>query len=43
MRPSTLEKVGGGFAITSSHLDVVANVGADQAKFAEIADKAKVG
>ncbi len=40
----TLEKVGGGFEITSSHLDVVAKIpGADQAKFAEIAGKAKVG
>ena len=40
----TLEKVGGGFEITSSHLDVIAKIpGADRAKFAEIADKAKVG
>lgn len=40
----TLEKVGDGFEITSSHLDVVAKVsGADAARFAEIANKAKVG
>src|SRR4026207_1821403 len=40
----TLEKVGGGFAITSSHLDVTAKIpGADPARFAEIADKAKIG
>lgn len=40
----TLEKVGGGFAITTSHLDVTAKIpGADHARFAEIADKAKVG
>ena len=40
----TLEKVGDAFAITSSHLDVVARIpGADEAKFAAIADKAKVG
>ena len=40
----SLEKVGEGFAITSSHLDVSAKIpGADPARFAEIADKAKVG
>jgi osmotically inducible protein OsmC len=40
----TLEKVGEGFEITASHLDVTATVpGADQAKFEEIANKAKVG
>ena len=40
----TLEKVGDGFEITSSHLDVVASIpGIDQAKFDEIANKAKAG
>lgn len=40
----TLDKVGEGFEITSSHLTVVAKVpGADQAKFAEIANQAKEG
>src|SRR6188768_275798 len=40
----TLEKVGEGFEITASHLDVVATIpGADPAKFEEIANKAKVG
>src|SRR5690606_37326767 len=40
----TLDKVGDGFEITSSHLDVVATVpGADATQFAEIANKAKVG
>ncbi len=40
----TLEKVGDGFEITSSHLTVTAKIpGADQAKFEEIANKAKVG
>ena len=40
----TLEKVGEGFEITASHLSVVAKVpGADQAKFTEIANKAKAG
>jgi osmotically inducible protein OsmC len=40
----TLEKIGDGFEITSSHLDVVATIpGADPAKFEEIANKAKVG
>ena len=40
----TLDKAGGGFEITSSHLSVVAKIpGADQAKFDEIANKAKTG
>ena len=40
----TLEKVGDGFAITASHLTVVARIpGADQAKFDEIANQAKAG
>lgn len=40
----TLEKIGDGFEITTSHLDVVAKVpGADKAKFEEIANKAKEG
>lgn len=40
----TLEKSDGGFAITASHLEVVATIpGADQAKFDEIANKAKTG
>ena len=40
----TLEKVGDGFDITSSHLDVVARIpGIDQAKFDELANKAKSG
>lgn len=40
----TLEKVGDGFAITASHLSVSARIpGADQAKFDEIANKAKAG
>jgi osmotically inducible protein OsmC len=40
----TLEKVGDGFEITASHLTVVARIpGADQAKFMEIASKAKAG
>lgn len=40
----TLEKVGDGFAITSSHLTVVARIpGADEAKFNEIANQAKAG
>lgn len=40
----TLEKVGDGFEITASHLDVVAKVaGVDPAKFTEIANQAKVG
>lgn len=40
----TLDKVGDGFAITASHLTVTAKIpGADQAKFTEIANKAKAG
>jgi lipoyl-dependent peroxiredoxin len=40
----TLEKVGEGFEITASHLDVVARVpGADAATFAGISEKAKAG
>ena len=40
----TLEKVGEGFEITASHLNVVAKIpGADQAKFERIANKAKEG
>jgi osmotically inducible protein OsmC len=40
----TLDKVGDGFEITASHLTVVARIpGADQAKFMEIAGKAKAG
>lgn len=40
----TLEKVGDAFEITSSHLTVTATIpGADDAKFQEIANKAKVG
>ena len=40
----TLEKVGEGFAITASHLTVTAKIpGADDAKFQEIATKAKSG
>src|SRR5688572_33429451 len=40
----TLEKVGEGFEISASHLNVVAKVpGADQAKFTELANKAKTG
>lgn len=40
----TLEKVGDGFAITSSHLAVVARIpGIDKAKFDEIANQAKAG
>ncbi|AMN47167.1 peroxiredoxin OsmC [Steroidobacter denitrificans] len=40
----SLEQIDGGFTITASHLDVVARIpGADQAKFLEIADKAKTG
>lgn len=40
----TFEKTDAGFTITVSHLDVVASVpGADAAKFAEIAQAAKVG
>ena len=40
----TLEKQGDGFAITAVHLTLRARVpGADKAKFAELADKAKQG
>ncbi|WP_409079857.1 OsmC family protein [Pusillimonas sp. SM2304] len=40
----TLDKVGDGFAITASHLTVVARIpGADPAKFDEIANQAKAG
>jgi osmotically inducible protein OsmC len=40
----TLEKVGDGFAITESHLTVVARVpGADEATFDRIANQAKAG
>jgi len=40
----TLEKIGEGFEITASHLTVKAVIpGADQARFLEIANKAKVG
>ena len=40
----TLDKVGDGFEITASHLNVVAKIpGADQARFEEIANKAKAG
>lgn len=40
----TLEKLPDGFAITAVHLDLVAKIpGADQARFEEIANKAKTG
>jgi osmotically inducible protein OsmC len=40
----TLEQVDGGWAITAVHLNLTAKVpGADQAKFAELAGKAKAG
>jgi osmotically inducible protein OsmC len=40
----TIDKAGGGFEITASHLDVAARVpGADADKFDEIAAKAKAG
>lgn len=40
----TIEKAGGGFEITSSHLEVVAKIpGADRARFEEIANQAKTG
>ena len=40
----TLEKVGEGFSITKSHLDLVANIpGADKAKFDAAVNAAKVG
>src|SRR5512138_3996007 len=39
-----LDKVAEGFEITTSHLDLVAKIpGIDQAKFDELANKAKVG
>ncbi len=40
----TLDKVGDGFAVTESHLDVTAKIpGADQAKILAVADAAKSG
>jgi osmotically inducible protein OsmC len=40
----TLDKVGDGFEITSSHLVVLAKIpGADNARFEELANKAKAG
>lgn len=40
----TIDKVGEGFEITTSHLTVTAKIpGADQAKFAQVANKAKEG
>jgi lipoyl-dependent peroxiredoxin len=40
----TLEQVDGGWAITAVHLDLTAKIpGADQAKFEELAGKAKAG
>ena len=40
----SLEKVGEGFEVTASHLNVVASVpGTDEAKFLEIAERAKAG
>ena len=40
----TLEKLADGFAITAVHLTLTAKVpGADQAKFTELANKAKAG
>ncbi|WP_431477762.1 OsmC family protein [Massilia eburnea] len=40
----TLDKVADGFAISAIHLDLQAKIpGADQAKFEELANKAKVG
>jgi osmotically inducible protein OsmC len=40
----SLAKVGDGFEITASHLNVVAKIpGADKTKFEEIANKAKAG
>ncbi len=40
----TIEKVAEGFEITTSHLDLVAKIpGIDQAKFDELANKAKAG
>jgi lipoyl-dependent peroxiredoxin len=40
----TLEQVDGGWAVTASHLELTAKIpGADQAKFEELAGKAKAG
>ena len=40
----SLDKASDGFSITSSHLDVTAKIpGIDQAKFVDIANKAKAG
>jgi osmotically inducible protein OsmC len=40
----TLDKVGDGFAVTAIHLTLTAKIpGADQAKFQELAAKAKAG
>ena len=40
----TLDRIGTGFEITASHLTVTARIpGADDAKFQEIANKAKTG
>jgi osmotically inducible protein OsmC len=40
----TLEEVGGGFAVTSSHLDTTVRIpGADRAKFEKAAEGAKSG
>jgi osmotically inducible protein OsmC len=40
----TIDKVAEGFEITTSHLDLVAKIpGIDQAKFDELANKAKAG
>ena len=40
----SLDKVGGGFEITASHLNVVAKIpGLDNVKFQQIANQAKVG
>jgi len=40
----TLEKVGDGFAVTASHLDVTATIpGIDDATFQDLAGKAKAG
>lgn len=40
----TLEKVGDGFSVTASHLDVIARIpGGDRAAFQKAADQAKAG
>jgi osmotically inducible protein OsmC len=40
----TMDKVGDGFGVTKSHLEVVASIpGADEAKFNELAEAAKSG